>query len=138
MTNIYITLLIFMIFAHIVDDFYLQGCLANMKQKSWWEKNAPDPLYKRDYIISLIIHGLSWAIVTMLPIIVFALFKGFDLGWFYIIIPVNAALHACIDHLKANLHTIDLVADQTMHAMQILATLICFILTFKDILSEVI
>ena len=36
MTEIYI--LFAMIFAHIVDDFYLQGILAKMKQKDWWEK----------------------------------------------------------------------------------------------------
>lgn len=138
MNNTCVTLLIFMVFAHIVDDFYLQGCLANMKQKSWWKKNAPDPLYRHDYAISLIIHGTSWAIMTMMPIIVFSLLKGFELGWFYILIPLNAILHACIDHLKANMHKIDLIDDQVMHAMQILATLICFILTFKDVLSEVI
>ena len=74
----------------------------------------------------------------MMHIIIFALLKGFDLGWFYILIPLNAALHACIDHLKANMHKIDLIDDQVMHAMQILATLICFILTFKDTLLEVI
>ena len=39
-----------MIFCHIVDDYYLQGKLASMKQKSWWEKNAPDRLYKYDYL----------------------------------------------------------------------------------------
>lgn len=131
MTNICITLLIFMVFAHIVDDFGLQGCLAHMKQKSWWEKNAPDPLYKHDYVISLIIHGMSWAIMITVPILVFALLNRIELGWFYITIPLNAVLHACIDHLKANLRTINLITDQTLHAMQILATLICFILTFK-------
>ena len=31
-----IKLLLFMILAHIVDDFYLQGNLAKMKQKVWW------------------------------------------------------------------------------------------------------
>ena len=40
-----------MIFCHIVDDYYLQGWLASAKQKSWWETNAPDELYKNDYKI---------------------------------------------------------------------------------------
>ena len=45
-----IILLLGMLFCHIVDDYYLQGWLASAKQKSWWEKNAPDELYKNDYI----------------------------------------------------------------------------------------
>ena len=36
-------LLYAMVFLHIVCDYYLQGILAQMKQKSWREKNAPDP-----------------------------------------------------------------------------------------------
>lgn len=32
-----IKLLLLMIFAHIIDDYYLQGILAHMKQKVWWD-----------------------------------------------------------------------------------------------------
>ena len=46
-------LLLAMLFCHIVDDYYLQGWLASAKQKSWWKKNAPDKLYKNDYIMAL-------------------------------------------------------------------------------------
>jgi hypothetical protein len=35
-------LLLLMIFLHIVDDYYLQGILASMKQKEWWHKTAPE------------------------------------------------------------------------------------------------
>lgn len=45
-----IFIILWMIFFHIVDDYYLQGWLAHTKQKSWWEKNAPDELYKHDYV----------------------------------------------------------------------------------------
>ena len=48
-----IALLIFMIFAHIIDDYYLQGWLVSAKTKNWWEKNAPDKLYSKDYIMAL-------------------------------------------------------------------------------------
>lgn len=65
-----ILILIFMFFAHIVDDYYLQGWLASGKQRSWWEKNAPDKLYRYDYKMALVCHALSWAIMIMLPIIV--------------------------------------------------------------------
>lgn len=53
-------LLFSMLFFHLFDDYKLQGILANMKQRSWWEKNAPDDLYKNDYIIALIEHAFSW------------------------------------------------------------------------------
>ena len=56
-----------MIFAHIVDDYYLQGVLAKMKQKSWWEQNAPDEKYKNDYKIALMCHAWSWAIMITIP-----------------------------------------------------------------------
>ena len=42
-----------MLYCHILDDFCLQGILASLKQKSWWEENYPNKLYKYDYIISL-------------------------------------------------------------------------------------
>ena len=64
-----IAVLVLMLFAHIVDDFYLQGILAQLKQKGWWKENAPHKLYKYDYIIALIIHALSWAIMIALPIL---------------------------------------------------------------------
>ena len=43
-----ISILILMLFAHIVDDYYLQGWLASAKQKKWWEncdtcQFKPDP-----------------------------------------------------------------------------------------------
>ena len=60
-----------MIFAHIVDDYYLQGWLASAKQKKYWKENAPDELYKYDYIMALIMHSMSWSFMIMLPIAIF-------------------------------------------------------------------
>ena len=52
-----------MLFCHIVDDYYLQGWLASAKQKSWWEKNNPNPLYKNDYIQILVVpYDLCWTL----------------------------------------------------------------------------
>ena len=42
-----IVILIVMFFCHIVDDYYLQGCLANMKQATWWEQYGG--VYRNDY-----------------------------------------------------------------------------------------
>jgi hypothetical protein len=67
----YIVLLIGMLFFHIADDYYLQGFLASAKQKSWWEKNYPNPLYKNDYIIALVEHAFSWTVMIHIPIIIY-------------------------------------------------------------------
>lgn len=112
--------LILMLFAHIVDDFYLQGILAKMKQKSWQENNAPDKLYKYDYIVALVIHALSWAIMITL-LILFA--SAWNPHWaIYLMLGINFAIHAVVDDLKANKHTINLVADQSIHFVQIIVT----------------
>lgn len=51
MKNVFV--LLSMIFLHIVDDYYLQGILVSMKQKSWWEENAPQRLYKSEIVFSV-------------------------------------------------------------------------------------
>lgn len=115
-----IAVLILMLFAHIVDDFYLQGILAQLKQKGWWKENAPDKLYKYDYIIALIIHALSWAIMIALPIL---LVSAWQPHWaVYLLLGVNLAIHAIVDDLKANKHKINLIADQSIHFVQIIVT----------------
>lgn len=114
------TVLILMLFAHIVDDYYLQGILAKMKQKAWWSKNAPEKLYKYDYVVALICHALSWAIMITLPIL-FA--SSWNSHWaVYLMLGVNLAIHAVVDDLKANKKKINLIADQSIHFVQIIVT----------------
>lgn len=112
-----------MIFCHIVDDYYLQkGSLSNLKQRSFWEENAPDLLYRYDYIVALIMHSFSWAFMVMLPI---AFTNSFDIDIaFLVIFIVNVFIHAVTDHLKANAKVINLICDQTIHILQIIVTLI--------------
>lgn len=127
-----ILLLFIMLFLHLVDDYYLQGILASMKQKSWWEKNAPDDLYKHDYIIALIEHAYSWTFMIMLaPTIYWIYTDKFDLTHtiifiFYFIF--NWYIHAYADHLKANKHVLNLIQDQVAHIIQIVGTYLVFIL----------
>ena len=118
--------LLSMMFCHIVDDYYLQGKLALFKQKSWWEKNAPDEMYKHDYIVALMMHSFSWAFMIMLPV---AVSQSFDIGTgFAAMFVVNTAVHAIVDHLKANKRKINLVTDQSIHISQIIVTfLICML-----------
>ena len=119
-----IALLIFMLMAHIVDDYYLQGWLASAKQKKWWEKNAPDTLYEKDYLMALFCHAMSWSIMTFLPILIYSLIPATNtnLGWFYLAVPINLVIHAVVDDLKANKFKINLIIDQIVHFTQILLT----------------
>lgn len=112
--------LLVMIFCHIVDDYYLQGWLASAKQKKYWEENAPDEIYRYDYIWALIMHSFSWAFMTMLPI---AFIKSFKVdGVFFIAFIVNLVVHAFTDDLKANKRQINLWTDQLIHIAQIVLT----------------
>ena len=112
--------LILMIFCHIVDDYYLQGWLASAKQKQWWKDNAPDKLYRFDYIWALLMHSFSWSFMIMLPI---AIFNNFEISLVFIgLLISNTAIHAFIDDLKANKHMINLWTDQLCHMIQIAGT----------------
>lgn len=122
-------ILLSMLFCHIVDDYYLRGILANMKQKSWWRENAPDKLYKNDYIMALFMHSFSWSFMIMVPIIVCILASGAELKE-WLIVPYfwNAAIHAGVDDLKANKKMINLIQDQIIHLVQIVVTWIAFVI----------
>lgn len=112
--------LLTMIFLHIVDDYYLQGILAQMKQKKFWKENAPDEKYKYDYIWALIMHSFSWAFMVMLPLS----FTSSINPLFYTVFIANIAIHAYTDHLKANKFKINLWQDQLIHMLQIVLTFI--------------
>lgn len=111
-----------MIFCHIVDDYYLQGILASMKQRSWWEENYPQKSYSYDYIMALAMHAMSWAFMIMLPVAAYVRFRPTSL--FFVMLAVNCVIHALVDDLKANKHKINLIADQSIHLMQIIITAI--------------
>ena len=109
--------LLLMIFCHIVDDYYLQGWLASAKQKKYWQENAPEKLYKYDYIWALIMHSFSWAFMIMLPI-AYSLSFNINIA-FLIAFIVNVIIHAITDDLKANKRKINLWEDQIIHLIQI-------------------
>jgi hypothetical protein len=115
-----------MIFMHIVDDYYLQGWLASAKQKKWWNENAPQKLYRHDYIMALIMHSFSWAFMIMLPI---AIDRQFAVTWIYAVaLIVNATVHGITDNLKANKLKINLIQDQSIHIVQIVITFIVYLI----------
>ena len=118
MNTVFVVML--MIFAHIVDDYYLQGWLASAKQKEWWKKNAPQRLYRFDYIWALIMHSLSWSFMIMLPI---AYVYSFNVGALFVVIfLLNTLIHGVTDDVKANKRTINLWTDQLIHMAQIAIT----------------
>lgn len=121
-----IFILLAMIFLHIIDDYKLQGILASMKQKKWWqEQKEYKNLYKHDYIPALIEHSFSWTFMIMLPI---AVVLHFNIGWWVFAYIVNMIVHAFVDDLKANKFKINLVTDQTIHLAQIVITWLIFVL----------
>lgn len=113
---------LWMLFFHVVADYNLQGWLASAKQKSYWEANAPDELYKRDYICALIMHSISWTFMIMLPI---AYAKGFTINYEFVIMFIfNVVMHTHVDNLKANCKLINLWQDQIIHIAQICSTFV--------------
>ena len=124
MSKIFIVLA--MIYMHILDDYVLQGILANLKQRSWWKQNYPDKLYEYDFIVALLMHAMSWSFMIMLPI---AAYYGFNVGKdFLAIFYINVVGHAIMDHAKANMHMANLITDQIFHLYQIGRTAAIFLL----------
>lgn len=117
-------ILLSMIFLHIVDDYYLQGILAKMKQKNWWEKQTTNKKYKYDYIIALFEHAFSWTFVVFIPLFIINKWNIF----FFI---GNLIIHAFIDNLKANKLKINLIQDQFVHFIQIILTWLFLIKVFN-------
>ena len=123
MNNLFIILL--MVFCHIIDDYYLQGWLASAKQKTYWEDNAPDKMYRFDYIWALLIHSFSWTFMVMLPI---AFTMSFNITTLFVyIFLANITVHAVTDDAKANKRLINLWVDQIIHLCQIGLTALIFL-----------
>lgn len=124
-----ILFLLGMIFCHIVDDYYLQGWLASAKQKGWWAKNSPNPLYKYDYIMVLFMHSFSWTFSIMLIPMYCTLTSPYTDGDFCVVsgqiiimFILNLIIHMVTDNAKANLGKINLIQDQLIHMVQIVVT----------------
>jgi len=116
-----VKLLLLMILAHIADDFYLQGNLAKMKQKVWWEKLFEyKSLYKYDYKMALLIHSMSWSIMILVPAMI--LLPTISSYILFSIFIFNAIIHYIVDNEKCNKLRINLMADQTIHLLQVIVT----------------
>ena len=129
----FLKVFLLMVLCHIIDDFVFQPvCLSNLKQKNYWERLCKDAnvdieKYKNDYIAALIMHGFSWSIMIMLPV----MFLVPTVSCIALIgcIIINGLVHAYVDDLKANKFELNLVEDQLIHFIQIFITFIIIILS---------
>ena len=114
----HIKIILLMILLHIIDDFVLQPIsLSKLKQKTFWESYLKDSnLYKNDYKVALIIHGLSWSIIIHIPFMLLPINEY----WILFSVIINAIFHAWIDDKKANKLSINLLTDQIIHLFQII------------------
>ena len=121
---------ILMAWCHVIDDYMLQGCLADLKQRDWWRRmiastmkaDLEDTMYRRDYIAALLCHGLSWSCCVHLPLLLAGLWG--HPGYIACSVPAHALLHALVDHAKANARLISLVEDRLLHVLQLSAILV--------------
>lgn len=128
-----IIMFVLAMFCHVVDDFYLQGILAKLKQRAWWKENAPEKIYKYDYVAALFIHAFSWSVMITIPYIALMLVRQ-D----YSIISVwvatllgNTIIHAVVDTLKCNRGCINLLTDQNIHTTQVAITCLILFLMWR-------
>ena len=116
-------LLIAMVFFHVFDDFHLQGILASMKQKEWWQEQTNQKKYRFDYIPALLAHAFSWTVMIHIPVAIYTVLYHPSIernGAWMILFFFTLAIHALVDNLKANEHKINLIVDQAIHLFQIL------------------
>lgn len=114
-----------MFFMHIVADFNLQGIMASMKQKTWWQKQEgyDEEDNWNDYKFPLFWHSFQWSFCIMLPLFIANGLKIDFVGLVFFCL--NICCHYLIDDAKANKNCINLVADQIIHILQIIGTFIC-------------
>lgn len=100
-------LLLLMFFSHLIADYNLQGILADLKQRSWWNLKFSRAFvqdhYPIDYITALIEHSFMWSTCIMIPLLVYSLFVPYNphaIVYFCSAILTNTGFHAIIDHQK--------------------------------------
>ena len=127
---------------HLIADYFLQGCLSDLKQKRWWNgqmkqlyesfdqkyqtyelKWKIQQKYKYDYMAGLLCHAGMWAIVSFFPLM------WYCRPWlFTVLLLVNILVHFVVDHMKANTHRLNLMQDQLIHLAQVVTTVLIVML----------
>lgn len=115
--------LLCMIYLHLIDDYVLQGILAKLKQKDFWEHYGQN--YVGDYGIALLEHGFMNSFLVHIPIYLW-LCKNEVVLFASVLLLGN--IHATIDDLKANQKKINLTQDQVLHIVLIVVWWVLFTL----------
>lgn len=114
-----------MVLLHVIEDFHMQGIMAQMKQREFW-REYPE-MYADDWIPVILLHGFEWAMIVSVPCL---LASWFDVSaWFIVTMVAMGLVHAYVDHLKANRLRITLVQDQAMHIVQIAVILVVYMVS---------
>ena len=114
--------LLIMIFLGIVDEFYFQGKLENLKNKYGLgygesEKN------KDDWKTALLIHSFSWTFMIHFPILYLG---GITILHLILSFVINIFVHAILDHLATNVGKISYSTSYMGHLFQITMTFVAF------------
>lgn len=120
------------IVATFIIHFYYdwnQGPVAEYKCRDWWVKNGlTDKMYKSDYKCALFAHSFLWALLIMIPSLLYWYHIGIAEDGIalcaFALIFVNTEIHYIIDYMKANSHDINLWQDQIIHFIQIVVLLL--------------
>ena len=106
-----------------MDDIIYQYFMR--KSKKWWDENAPQVLYRYDYVVALIAHSFSWSLFVTLPVVIYSSCVVSEPLVFVFVL--NMIIHALVDDLKANKLKINLALDQTVHILQIVIVWLLFV-----------
>ena len=110
------------ILLNVIEDFHMQGIMAQMKQKAYWCEYHGK--YTNDWVPVMLLHGVEWATIVSIPCM---LVSWFDVSvWFIVVVVVMGLVHAYVDHLKANKFSINLIQDQAIHMVQLVAILLAY------------
>lgn len=124
-------ILVIMLFLHAFADYHLQGILASMKRKKWWEQHIKSDydreMYSNDYKAALITHAFEWAFIVTLPCLGSIYYACVDLSWpnarkgavYILLLIASTFIHCLVDDLKCNDRKINLIEDQYLHVAQI-------------------
>lgn len=115
-----------MIFLHLLDDYKIQGILADLKCRNWWINNRlTQEKYDKDYIIALIEHGFMNAFLIHIPVYIW---YTKNMVLLTIGILLSTIFHAIVDNKKANDRSINLIQDQLLHIVYIIFIWVIYLL----------
>ena len=127
--QIALIILLSMMFCNIISNFYVQGSLAQIKQKAWWEDICSvESKFRYDYKVALIIQSFLWCFFIHIPLILHIRYCGWTYNeeLFLVVYVVNWIIHTIIDDFKSNRHKLNLITSQTLYLMQVVITWILY------------